>query len=117
MKIAVINSPERTEKDDMENLRMALSKYVPIDSTITVRGYDGLITQVTPYNMAPSTMVRSASGTLTTILSPANYKVINELLGEADVLIIFPALDRTGLCENIINRWFRLHGYNWIEML
>jgi len=118
MKIAVINSPERTEKDDLENLRMAISKYTPIDSVITVRGYDGLITQITPYNMGP--ILRDGTNfarTLTTILSPANYKIINELLGEADVLVILPALDRTGLCENIINRWFRLHGYDSLEIL
>ena len=119
MKVAVINSPERVEKDDIENLRMVLSKYAPVESVVTVRGYDSLIMKdiivgpptgdIAPLNRIPRT--------LTSVISPANYKVINELLDEADVLIMFPALDRTGLCENIINRWFRLHGYDNLEIL
>ena len=116
MKITVVNSPERTEKSDKENLRMVLSKYAPVKSVITVRGYDGLINQ--NIVVGPPLSDRLAPlNTLTSVLSPANYKIINELLDTSDVLIIFPALDRTGLCENIINRWFRLHGYDNLEIL
>jgi len=129
VKIAVINSPERVEKHDLENLLMVLSKYTSIDSVMTIRGYDTLFNSTWTSYMPGLSQVSSdivspryeifnlVKGALTTALSSANYKVINELLDEADVLIIFPALDRTGLCENIINRWFRLHGYDNLEIL
>jgi len=112
--ILIVSDPSRKEDSDIENAYNAFKKYLVDDIKPHLRAISG-------YNRVAWVLYDKYSEEAMT--NPPMFIFIMEytsneaIIKRSDLLILLPALDRTGFCEDVERKWLKIKGDVNIEVM
>ena len=112
--ILIVSDPSRKEKSDINNAYNAFKKYLADDSEPHLRS-------ISSYNRIAWALydkyVEESEVSPGMTIFVMEYSSNEAIIKNSDVLILLPALDRTGFCEDIERKWLKIKGDVKIEVI